>query len=172
MYTRFNSNINLITHIPKLRLITTLTVQCVWLNRTRNLQADGVYILDDDNNPVYGDFSNGTNGKMIYRDPDFYMNMDGQLLPFNRDLYNDPTYGAAYREYLQTGSATTTFVENSFKPYFMANLRVTKEIGRIAQISFYATTLRTRILKCAEEYGNLKRVNTDIYFGAELKLKF
>ena len=42
VYTRFNSNINLITHIPKLRLITTLTVQCVWLNRTRNLQADGV----------------------------------------------------------------------------------------------------------------------------------
>ena len=30
VYTRFNSNINLITHIPKLRLITTLTVQCVW----------------------------------------------------------------------------------------------------------------------------------------------
>ena len=44
VYTRFNSNINLITHIPKLRLITTLTVQCAWLNRTRNLQADGVYI--------------------------------------------------------------------------------------------------------------------------------
>ena len=38
VYTRFNSNINLITHIPKLRLITTLTVQCVWLNRTRNLR--------------------------------------------------------------------------------------------------------------------------------------
>ena len=173
VYTRFNSNINLITHIPKLRLITTLTVQCVWLNRTRNLQADGVYILDDDNNPVYGDFSNGTNGKMIYRDPDFYMNMDGQLLPFNRDLYNDPTYGAAYREYLQTGSATTTFVENSFKPYFMANLRVTKEIGRIAQISFYANNFTNSHPKMLlKSTGTYKRVNTDIYFGAELKLKF
>ena len=173
VYTRFNSNINLITHIPKLRLITTLTVQCVWLNRTRNLQADGVYILDDDNHPVYGDFSNGTNGKMIYRDPDFYMNMDGQLLPFNRDLYNDPTYGAAYREYLQTGSATTTFVENSFKPYFMANLRVTKEIGRIAQISFYANNFTNSHPKMLlKSTGTYKRVNTDIYFGAELKLKF
>ena len=140
VYTRFNSNINLITHIPKLRLITTLTVQCVWLNRTRNLQADGVYILDDDNNPVYGDFSNGTNGKMIYRDPDFYMNMDGQLLPFNRDLYNDPTYGRAVR------LRPLSKIRSSLISWPTSVLR--KRSAGLPRFHSTPTTLRTRILKC------------------------
>lgn len=173
VYTRFNSNVSLITHIPKLRLITSLTVQCVWLNRTRNLQADGVYYKDDDGQPVYGDFSNGSGGKTLYRDPDFYMNADGAVLPFDRALYDDPTYGAAYREYLQNASTSTFFVENSFRPYFMANLRVTKEIGRIAQISFYANNFTNSHPKMQiKSSGTYKRVNTDIFFGAELKLKF
>ncbi len=59
MYTRFNSNINLITHIPKLRLITTLTVQCVWLNLYWNLQAHVFYILDDDIIPFMAIFRMG-----------------------------------------------------------------------------------------------------------------
>ena len=64
-------------------------------------------------------------------------------------------------------------VENSFKPYFMANLRVTKEIGRIAQISFYANNFTNSHPKMLlKSTGTYKRVNTDIYFGAELKLKF
>ena len=173
VYTRFNSNVSLITHIPKLRLITTLTVQCVWLNRTRNLQSEGLYVLDDNGNPVYGDFSNGTNGKTIYKDPDFYMNSEGVVLPFDRDLYNDPTYGAAYREYLVTANSTTFFIENSFRPYFMANFRITKEIGKIAQISFYANNFTNSQPKMLlKSTGTYRRVNTDIYFGAELKLKF
>ena len=55
----------------------------------------------------------------------------------------------------------------------MANLRVTKEIGRIAQISFYANNFTNSHPKMLlKSTGTYKRVNTDIYFGAELKLRF
>lgn len=170
---RFNSNVTLITHIPKLRLITSLTVQCVWLNRSRNLQPRNVYLLDEEGNPVYGDFSSGTDGRTLYKDPDYYMNAAGQVLPFSRELYEDPIYGAAYRTYLQSANSSNTYMENSLKPYFMANLRVTKEIGNLAQISFYANNFTdSRPKMKLRSSGTYVRVNTDIYFGVELKLKF
>lgn len=171
---RLNSNINFITHIPKLRLITTLTLQCIWLDRSRNLQNDGVYYLDGDGNPVYADFSKGVDASVtFYKDPDYYMNTNGVVMAFDRSLYDDPTYGAVYRDFLQSSTNSNIFAGNSFRPYFMANIRITKEIGRIAQISFYANNFTNAHPKMKlKSSSTYTRVNTDMYFGLEVKLKF
>ncbi len=169
---RLNSNINFITHIPKLRLITSLTLQCVWLDRSQSIQSDGVYYKDENGNRVYADFSNGSDQK-LYRDPDWYMDNNGNILPFNPSQYQDEKYGTAFNAYLLTANSSNMFIANSFKPYFMANIRITKEIGNVAQISFYANNFtNSRPKMKLQNTGTYTRVNTDMYFGAELKLKF
>lgn len=55
----------------------------------------------------------------------------------------------------------------------MANIRITKEIGNIAQISFYANNFtNSRPKMKLQSTGSYRMVNTEMYFGAELKLKF
>ncbi len=83
---RFNSNFSFITHIPKLRLITSLTVQCVWLDRSRNFKNSGVYYEDAEGNKIY-DFEGQVDGT-LYKDPDWYMDAAGNVLPFDPSLYD------------------------------------------------------------------------------------
>lgn len=169
---RLNSNISLITHIPKLRLIATLTIQCVWIDKSQRLQNTNVYMLDEQGNPVYGDFSQGAPSG-LYKDPDYYMDAAGNVRVFDRALYSDPTYGAAARDFVENAGNSNMLMQWSLKPYFMANLRITKEIGRLAQISFYAENFtNSRPLIYNEATGNYQTLNTPISFGAELKLKF
>lgn len=167
---RLNSNFSFITHIPKLRLITSLTVQCVWLDRTRKLKNGDVYYEDAEGNKIY-DFE-GLAGGTLYKDPDWYMDTAGNLLPFDPSLYNGDLRNA-FMAYRTTSTNSSMFVQNSFKPYFMANIRITKEIGNVAQISFYANNFtNSRPKMKSQSTGTYTTVNTDIYFGAELKLKF
>lgn len=67
------------------------------------------------------------------------------------------------------------FLKTRFNPYFMANIRITKELGKLAALSFYANnfTNSTPVLKNKARPNHPgARVNTPIYFGAELKLTF
>ena len=167
---RFNSNFSFITHIPKLRLITSLTVQCVWLDRSRSFKNSGVYYEDAEGNKIY-DFEGQVDGT-LYKDPDWYMDAAGNVLPFDPSLY-DGELGNAFQIYRTTSTNSSLFVQNSFKPYFMANIRITKEIGNIAQISFYANNFtNSRPKMKLQSTGSYRMVNTEMYFGAELKLKF
>jgi len=67
------------------------------------------------------------------------------------------------------------FNKQGYDPFFMANIRVTKEIGKLASLSFYANnfTNSTPIMKDKARPNAVgTRVNPGIYFGAELKLTF
>ena len=142
----------------------------MWLDRTRNLKNGDVYYEDADGNKIY-DFE-GLAGGTLYKDPDWYMDTAGNLLPFDPSLYNGDLRNA-FMAYRTTSTNSSMFVQNSFKPYFMANIRITKEIGNVAQISFYANNFtNSRPKMKLQSTGTYTTVNTDIYFGAELKLKF
>ena len=55
----------------------------------------------------------------------------------------------------------------------MLNLRLSKEIRRIATVSFYANNflnLRGRVRNSVTHYPNDR--NTPLYFGAEVKITF
>ena len=167
---RFNSNFSFITHIPKLRLITSLTVQCVWLDRSRSFKNSGVYYEDAEGNKIY-DFEGQVDGT-LYKDPDWYMDAAGNVLPFDPSLY-DGELGNAFQIYRTTSTNSSLFVQNSFKPYFMANIRITKEIGNIAQISFYANNFTNARKYLASYASGVKVILTpDFYYGLTLRLKF
>lgn len=173
---RFSTNVSFITNIPKIRMVVSLMVQCVWMERDWNNFDKSIYYLDENGNRVFEDFSKEITDKQFYRDPVAYVDFEGVVRPFS-DYYTteDPALKARLATMRITDSKSYNFAVNSYNPYFMANLRVTKEIGNIASISFYANNFTNSkpIMKNSAQPNTIGyRKNTDIYFGAELRLTF
>jgi len=174
---RFSTSIHLVTHIPSIRMIVSLVTQCVWINNSWNMfDKDRVYKLDSNGNRVFGDYDKISNKEIMYRDPEFYMDLNGIVRPFS-DYYTTTDVDLKRRlSMLILSENDTYYFQNSgTKPYFMANLRITKEIGNNAALSFYANNFTNSmpIMKQKNRPNAVGgRKNTVIYFGAEIKLTF
>lgn len=173
---RLSTNISFVTNIPKIRMVVTLTTQCIWMDRSWNNFDKSVYYLDGQGNQVFEDFSKRSTDKVLYRDPAAYVDFNGNVRPFS-DYYTTRDSDLKFR--LASMRLSTDkyyyYAVKSYNPYFMANLRVTKEIGNIAAISFYANNFTNSkpIMRDHAQPNQIGlRKNTDIYFGAELRLTF
>ena len=167
---RLNTNVRLVTHLPKLRLIFTLTGQCVWIDKTQRLaEYQGkslLYYRDQDKNMVDG--SNPDAIAAICVNPIAYMDLEGRIHPFTEAERLSPDFD----RYIRT-SRPEYFTTDSQDPYFMLNIRLTKEIGRIASLSFYANNFtNSRPRRFFRSGAYYQRLNTEMSFGAELQLKF
>ncbi len=153
---RLSTNVRLITHIPRLALVVTLTTQMVFLDRSRNTcRFDGVDL------PYFDE--NGTG----YVNPLYIMDRAGRIQPFTQDMAQDPQY----RNLILTTNTGTYYVRQGYPFYGMLNLRLTKEFGSMATVSFYANNflnLRGRVENDVTHYPNDR--NTPLYFGAEVKI--
>jgi len=174
---KLSTNINLVTHIPSIRMIVSVVAQCMWMYNSWNVYDDGkIYSLDSDGNPVYGNYDKQNNTVLLYRDPVSYLDFEGNVRPFS-DYYTTTDQNLKTRLGLlrKTTDESSYFNKTGYKPFFMANIRVTKEIGKLAALSFYAnnfTNSRPIMKNLARPNAIGSRVNTKIYFGAELKLTF
>jgi len=173
---RFSTNINLVTHIPSIRMIVSLITQCVWMENSWNIYDNKIYKLDSNGEPVYGNYNNQTNEETLYRAPLYYMDMNGTVRPFS-DYWTttDQNLKTRLGMLIESQNRSYWFRKTGYDPYFMANIRVTKEIGKLAQLSFYAnnfTNSRPILKNKARPNATGARKNTKIYFGAELKLTF
>lgn len=174
---RLSTNINIITRIPSIRMVVSLVTQCVWMSNSWNLYDEGnIYTLDQSGKPVYGEYNNKNNTSILYRDPVAYMDHNGVVRPFS-DYYS--TTDQNLRTRLNTLRKATDqsyyYLKSGYDPYFMANIRVTKELGNLASLSFYAnnfTNSNPKLKNKARANDPGFRVNTPIYFGAELKITF
>ncbi|QIA07955.1 TonB-dependent receptor [Draconibacterium halophilum] len=75
---RLNSNIQTITHIPKLKMIFSLNLQTIWMNKFENFWENesgtpAAYTRGEKNEKLYGQFSAG---EIIYVDPVGFYDMD------------------------------------------------------------------------------------------------
>lgn len=176
-FRRFNTNVNFVTNIPAIRMIVSLTAQFVWLDESVNIFDKGnSYIEDENGKAVYGDYANKNVLQDVYRDPVYYIDFEGKKHPFS-DFHTtqDPVLKTRLRALRKNTNTSYYFLTNGYKPYMMANIRLTKEIGNAVSLSFYANNFAnyTPILKNKARPNYIGvRGNTDIYFGAELKLKF
>lgn len=172
---RFATSVNFVTNIPKLRMVVSLTTQFVLMDRTWNiLNNHDVYEYDANGNQVYGDYANNGTESTLYRDPVAYIDRDGNMKPFS-DFYTTSDEDLRLRLGMMRYSSNFAYVflKNSYNPYVMANIRVTKEIGDFAKISFYAnnfTNSRPIMRNSARPNAIGDRKNTEIYFGAELRI--
>lgn len=175
---RLNSSLNLVTNIPAIRMVVSLTTQIVWIDRSWNIFEKGkIYSLDGSGNPVYGDYNNKSNTATLYRNPVAFIDKDGNIYDFDQVYFSttDAALKARLNMMRETTNSSYTFLKTSYNPYVMGNIRVTKEIGTLAALSFYAnnfTNSRPLIKNNARPNAPGGRKNTVIYFGAELKLTF
>lgn len=175
--SRFNSNLHIITNIPSIRLVISLVGQFIWVNDKWNIyDKERIYMLDNEGNRVYGDWGGERVDGTLYRNPDFYMDKNGNIRSFE-DYYTttDPDLKKRLQMLILSSSQPYYFQKSGYKPYFMANLRITKEIGNLASLSFYAnnfTNSRPIMKLNTRPSAAGSRMNTEIYFGAELRLTF
>lgn len=156
---RINTNFRFITHIPAVKIVFTTTVQVVWYESLRD-----TYLAENGENR-YHLSADGT--RYIVSPVGFY-DKNGNYTQWQPAYENNPDYQLMNGNYL-----LYAFKANTINPWVLLNFRLTKELGRIAELSFMANNFpnmsRWHINKNTKGKSQLY---PDMYFGAELKFKF
>lgn len=205
------TNLTITTHIPKVRLIVSLKLQATLLKYSRflNERADGSnrgFIATDRN-----DLLSATEGSIYEKDnyvvtyPDFVVTLDDikanpgliEQIRNNPEQYSQYAFLPKFKDARQNDNAMysdlakfidmTTYLwyfgKDYISPYFSANISVTKEIGDIASLSFYANNFFNNLGQVkSSRTGQYSSVsgspfsnsgNTPgFFYGLSLRLKF
>lgn len=144
------TNLTIITHIPKVRMVVSLRLEGSLYTHSQSLSEFGGlqrgFVLDSRE-----DFFPSTTQTDIYAGnqyvglyPDYYISFDDMntKIPFAEkfrwakendiELYNN------LARLVEKTSYNFTFNPSKISAYFSANINVTKEIGDVASVSFYA----------------------------------
>ncbi|MBR4212362.1 MAG: TonB-dependent receptor [Bacteroidales bacterium] len=184
-----NTNLTLTTHIPKVRMILSLKVETSLLKFSQAIseRVDGTprsYVISDRN-----DLLSFTNESLYEGEhyvvcfPDYYVSFADPttLRPFLDDYRaaieaGDNAKAKDLRGLAKLTSYTNTFLPDYITPYFSANISVTKEIGDLASVSFYANNFFNNLSQVrSSRTGNYESVSGYIpsfYYGLTVRLKF
>ncbi len=141
VYQSFNTNFMFDTDVPRLGLNFSIAIQNMWFTSQQTLFKNGI--------------------------PEFYMGVDGEVIPFTPGMADDPYLSQLIREY-----SATAFEARKVPVATTFNIKATKKLwnDRIG-IAIYVN----RLLSITPDYylyGTLQRRYTSPYFGMELNLKF
>jgi hypothetical protein len=149
---RFSTALRITHNIPSIGFVVTLTTQAVWKD------ADwGVY--GNDSIPV-GIMSLQTGKATFFSEGQFKTVQD----------FKDYEEGA-YTYMLKTTTHPKA-IRESYKPYFCFNINVTKEIGDMMRVSFFANNMFRSYPRRESKRspGSYTLLNNRFYFGVELAL--
>ena len=156
---RINTNFRFITHIPKVSIIFTTTVQVVWHESYRSIYqtpggADRYHLSAD--------------GSRYIVSPLGFYDRGGSYTGWKPEFENNPQYQLMNGRYM-----LYDFKADTVKPWVLLNFRFTKELGKIAELSFTANNF-ANISKwhINDNTKGKRQLYPDMYFGTELKLKF
>lgn len=183
------TNLTVTTHIPKVRMIVSMKLEASLYRYSQNLseKADGsarsMVITDKNNNMSFTDGSVYDGPCYTVTWPEYYSSYDDPTLrPFgealiaaskdaDKSLYNDLA-----DLIVDNKTYNYTFIADKISPYFSANFSVTKEIGNLASISFYANNFFNNYAQVySTKTGNWSSASGYIpkfYYGLTLRLKF
>ena len=187
---QLSTNITVTTHIPKVRMIISLRTEVTLFRYSRSLsEKDGgqrSYRLtnrDDILSITDGSIYDGDSYTVLY--PEYYTTYDDPYTHRNyyEDLVwareNDPGMYTDLSQLAVISNYTYYFRKNYYTPYFSMNLSITKEIGDIASISFYANNFFNNLSRIySTRSGTWSVPNTgsslipNFYYGLTLRLKF
>ncbi|WP_372648517.1 TonB-dependent receptor domain-containing protein [Draconibacterium sp.] len=163
---RLNSNFRTITHIPELKMIFSLNLQTIWINKSESFWENSsgspvAYTRGENNDKLYGQF---TVGEIIYVDPVGFYDMDMQYYEW-QDNYS---FEAPYSTMVER-QEDDFYDQESYPTNWQLNLKLTKEFGKFAKLSFFAyNVFNHRPLYKSKRSGNYTRLNQIAYFGADL----
>ena len=184
---QLNLNTTITTHIPKIRLIVALRLECSLYNYRRSLSEfeDGTrgIVLADKNDYTGVPYDGNSENQYVAIYPEYYSTWDkpDERIPFaERFLWakdNDPTLYNDLSKLVVRTNYPYVMNPNRISSYYSANLSITKEIGDHVSLSFYANNF----------FNNMKTVHssqTDLetslfsssyipsyYYGLSLRLK-
>lgn len=180
------NNLTVVTRIPKVRMVISVKLEASLYKYSQALseRLDGKnrsWSLKDKGNPLSVDdrsIYNGDNYVVLY--PDYVEDLEGNrfdfLDKFRWAKENDPAMYSDLSRLVSTTNYTYTFKSDNISPYLSANISVTKEIGDIASISFYANNFFNNMGQVySTKTGNWSSVTNLIpsfYYGLTLRLKF
>ncbi len=182
-----NNNITIVTRIPKVRMIVSLKLESSLLKYTRSLSerthGRRSYAVAD-----RADFLNYDEAASIYGDqtytvmfPDYYVSWDDpNPQPFLEKLKwakaNDPDLYTDLSKLVITSNYLYIFSKDYISPYFSANFSVTKEIGDLASISFYANNFFNNLGQVwstkTNTYSSVAKYIPSFYYGLTVRFKF
>lgn len=157
--SRINTNFRFITHIPVVKMIFTSTLQVIWYE-------SGKFIYEDLQGNDRKHFSDNKNRYIV--SPIGFYDGNEKYYSWKTEYENDPEYQLMNKYYMPYD-----FKTDKIKPWVLLNIRFTKEIGKIAEISFTANNLRNRMKWHINKHSqSSSQIFPVMYFGTELKFKF
>lgn len=188
-FTRnLRTNLTITTHIPSVRMIVSFKLESTLCKYTKTFseRLDGsergrVISNRDDYQSLTGE-SIYTGDRFAVYYPEFYSSYDDPTL---RNFLDD--YKAAretgnskketdLRKLVAAINYNYMLNEDRLSPYFSANFSVTKEIGDLASISFYANNFFNNMAQVhsskSDTYYSLGNYIPRFYYGLTLRLKF
>lgn len=167
-----SSRFQCITQIPGIGLITTLTLQAVWMDKhSRRMESNydnPVYLADGSGNRLNGNPMTDTEHRKRLN-PVYYLDGNGNKHRFTPEMATDQRFA----DLVMDAGSLTAFQEDSFGAYFLLNLRITKKIGKHVSIAFCANNLTRsnpkRLARSTQQYSLL---NPELYYGAEVYIQF
>ncbi|MBS5540241.1 MAG: hypothetical protein KHX52_07840 [Phocaeicola plebeius] len=189
MTQRLNTNLTLVTHVPKIRMIFSLRFEGTLLNTRQNLSeySGGTrsYVLDSQSyylpSSTQTDIYNGASYVATY--PLYYVSREDMetRIPFmEKFLWAAEHDKELYNELSKLVVKSTTgymFRKQGYSPYFSANLNVSKEIGKYLTVSFFANNFFYSMQKIKNwQTGNegslfASSLVTPFNYGISFKLK-
>jgi hypothetical protein len=152
-------------------MVVTLTAQMVFMDRTTSLyEYNGEslpYFYDENGRRVSGKEAIEDSEHTKYINPLYIMDRKGNVIPFTQEMERDEQY----RNMLISTNTGTYYHRANYPFYGLLNIRLTKEIRKLATISFYANNflnLKGEVKNSVTGYP--QRKNSPIYFGAEIKI--
>ena len=184
------TNVTVTTNIPRVRMILSLKLESCLLNYSRNLSerrdgsarsyvlADRTDLLSLTEDSVY-DRADGCYSVVF---PDTYCSYDDPSpRPFLEDFLQarreDPSKYADLARLVVPGTTYSyTFLKDYISPYFSVNFSVTKEIGDLASISFYANNFFNNMGQVHStrtgEWSSVSSYIPRFHYGLTLRLNF
>lgn len=156
--SRVNTNFRIITHLPRLKMIFSTTMQVVWHESLQQIWQDS-----EDHDL----FVRSPDGRQQWVMPVGFYDGRGHYTPWQPGFEEHPDYVP-----MVVRSLATAYDREHFRPWVMFNFRLTKEIGRFGELSFTANNFtRTSRWHYYATRSGYKQIYPDMYFGAELKLR-
>ena len=161
---RINSNLTMMTNIPRIKLLVTLRIEATLYHATQNLSEYGGtqrgVILDNRGDYIGSDGNIYAGDQYVAIYPEYYTSTDDMntMIPFKEKfLWAKENDVALYNELAKMVGKTNTayyFNRNSISPYFSANLTVTKELGKYFTLSFYANNFLNNLSKVKSSWND------------------
>jgi len=150
---RFNTNVIAITHLPKLRLVFSTTLQVIWKDSYRLFLGGGQPWEYTADNTTY-----------LVEAPHALIDKKGHRTDVSKEDILTPDFD----HYLS--KRREEYFSSEEKPiHYQINLKVTSEIGDKAKFAFFANNLTMNNPTYTSKRTNrVNRLNSPVYFGLEL----